>query len=96
MAPNELEHTALRIREAHAQEGWGRMLCTTKLPRARLAWDVSRWLTQLDTGTCRLVKLSGLTLSMEGRDLMGPRYFRPYSLATVTVPAVSGVREVVA
>ena len=33
---------------------------------------------------------------MEGRDLMGPRYFRPYSLATVTVPAVSGVREVVA
>jgi hypothetical protein len=53
------------------------MLCMTKPRSGRLAWDVSRWLTQLGTTTCRSIKLFGnmseLTLSMEGRDLMGPR-----------------------
>jgi len=65
------------------------MLSTTKLPRGRLAWAGSRWLTQLDNATWGLIKLSGLTLSMEGRDLMGPR-----SLATAVPPAVHLVAKV--
>ena len=47
---NELERTALRIREAHAQEDRGRMLSTTKLAgRAACLALVSRWLTRLTT-----------------------------------------------